>query len=1523
MNSSHEKNSFPAGGPATIGGVVYQMLWCLLRLTRYEVRRIDIDKDEVIGTALLVLEPREGGGDAREVGANRYTVTQLKARSGGGTWSLQEVIKDVLPDLLKAVKLDAPNPVYQFITDARRGEWDQVERFFRTLRDLEPGEDPASRLDNTIPLKVGARLPKELKTDTFWTKATYTQRELFAKIVEELGEGGSGAARTEFELTVWHLLGHFEFGLPISVKAAETEIDLALSELAERLEDVPDRRRALLMRLAELARAGNTSIELASFLHGQGLKAIPRSHVSALQARAREVALQRVRRCGFDESQHVQESFTEGLVSAVHDSHIVALIGDSGSGKSWHSYALAEALSRRGALVAHVEAASDAKTTLDYALGVLWNTVKGQDGTLPYDRAAKGLPGPPPSRVLIVDRVDDPNVARDLARTGVEELGIRLVVAAGVQAAEPFRSPEKGRHQAIEVPAFSPSELDDYLIARRVTGSESIPADVRELLSQPMLARIYCDLAAGSGWAPRNEYELFSQYWSQRLERNPAIIPTFDLPLLRDLARALLSGAPYPWRAGLVNEKVRHEGSLARLQRSGWFVIHPTGDCSLWHDRLLNWLIAETLIEDLRGDVRSIDELSRIVASSFVGELKAGGRWMGYVAMDVLWLLAQDHACDLAFASVLAALEHSTHSHNLYKELVPGLGSRAVAGLLIRLEQLLGGEPSRHSLDIASCLARIASPEAVAKARTLLMSESARHHTVALQVLRRQGDPASLDRLWSLHVRIAGSPERYLEYERRMDALDAAIKLRPAWLVGKLSTASSDTACLHDLVYLLARFTDNGEAWRSLKAHLKAIVPEDKRRCLVRCVTVFHDMSEVEFIRGERNRDDDMVGDAALAALTRLMPEAAIQDLARSELRYLALSRGWHLHRLLAAKPQDTQAAVRTIVARAAGRALELYAGAENEIDGQSFDDVLSFLDSALDHALSQEQVDANAGAVHAALSFLKRVCRADLLDRLRARRGTGLEAKLADFLRDIGPRDSVSVRLSDRSAFATLEIMESERGARIVEAGLDAESWYGRIDAAEHAHKHADAAVLMKLRTLAGSRGDDDNEKFVAYMATHALCFLEDWEALCPIVLQEGLAISPYLFEQRREQPPLNGEYVDDIRRRVNAGEFTSGVLLAAGITRDPALIATITSAFTSGKLARDEVLSAAIALNALDADDESVVAALSSHLGDPTLRERFLGFLLAIDTTEALSAVADELLVRFDAQICGLLGRHDGWAVRAAKLGWQNRAAAERSLSYGFVVPLLGHIGSPEVKSYLEKVAYGVNRSVFGRSYREKAIEGLALYDPDAAFRAAEASLRDNLCGERRAMPAMLMKIDAERATSILLEIVRTVDDEALELAIADVLSTVDIQTDVVAMFASETSNVRRVACVVAARRPEPEAFQQHLRQLALDIEESVATAAVSALREQIRTQAVRTLVERAVHASDKSQRWMLMDQAASHARGRKDVPPILSSILAPLNGPVTPMEANRFNASMKKGREEYERGVRDRAQRRTRSA
>lgn len=1521
MSTEPEEISIPPGGPSTIGGVIYQMLWCLLRLTQYEVRRLHLSESGEIGGATLVLEPTGGGGDARELRGSKYVVTQLKLRSGGGTWSLQEVIKDVLPDLHKAVKLDASEPLYQFITNGKRGAWSQVERFFRKLRTQEPGNNPSEKLDNSNAMKVGARLPTTSGPETsFWNKDSYTERELFAKIVDSVGGNIYGSERLKLEHSIWHLLGHFEFGAPLSATAAQDAIDLALSEVAEKIEDVPKLRDALLLRLANLARKGNAEIKLESFLKGEGLKAIPRGHISELQARSREVVCERVRRCGFDLAQHVQEAFTEQMAGIVQACAIVAIVGPSGSGKSWHSYAIADALSRQGALVAHVEVAGNARHTLDVAMGVLWNTVKCQDEMLPFDRAAKGLPGPPPTRVLVVDQVDDPAVGRELALSGLEALGIRLVMACSPQAIEGFRFLDTIPCQVIEVPPFTPSQLSDYLQSRQIRQSESIPADVRDVLTQPMLARMFCDLAEEPGWRPKNEYELFSHYWKVRIHRNPGIVPILDLSLLRDLTRSLLEGELYPWRPGLLNEKLKHEKSLARLQKAGLLVVHESGVCSLWHDRLLNWLLADTLVEDYLSGRRSAGDLAKTILESYDGTLIAGGRWMGYVAMDAMWLLAERRAPSAVFAEMLASLEQSVHSHGLYKNSVRTLGEMAISGLLLRLEQLLKEPLTHQAVEIVSCLSELATPEAVAKARTLLMAETTEHQTLALQILSRQGDPASLDRLWWLHEQAAASQHRFVNYELRLKAMDAAISLQPKWLEAKLIASTSDTANIAELVYMLARVPNGQEMWRTLKAHLKQIVPEDKRRCLVRCIMVFRDDSEIEFLRAERNREVDMIGDTAMAALARLTPDTAIKDLSVSELRYLAITRNWHFHRLLAAKPTETQQAVRALVASSPSRAQALYSDAENEIDVASFEQVLDWLEATLGDELAGEKADPNAGAVFMALSFIERVCRPDLLSRLVARLGTSLEKQLFDYLTSIGPRDDIGARLCDEKAFQTLEYMGSEMLSNIVASGLDAPSWFGRLDAAKEAHKHADFVVINKLKIMVEAKESDDNDKFVSYMACHALCQLEEWDTLLSVVIRAGLAISPYLAQHRVGQPAISGAHVESILQRILSRERSPGIFLAAGLTRDSRFVSPITEAFVSGALSRDETLAAALALDVLEADTPSFVAGLVRHLGDDTLRDRFLRILLRVNTREALNAVVESISIRFDPEVCALLARQDGYLKQAAELAWNNRDTAERSLFYAVVVPLFGHIEAAACKEYLERLAVGIGRSLFGTSLRVAAIQGLAHRDSEAAFNSAQASLRDRSCNEREQMPALLMQLDAQRALAVLREAIRTVKDEGLELSIADALSSADLDADLTAMLNSEEQEIRRVACVIAGRRANTSpAIRELLRAKVLDSDERVAAAAVRSLRDLTRADAVAVLVDSATQCGEKCRRWIILERIAKHSRGRKELPPVVHAVLRPLAPTLSPLEAKRFSEEMKKGDEEYKRAIKERAERR----
>src|SRR5262245_3719099 len=127
-------SSVPAGGPSTINGVLYQMLWALHRLGTLTVRSSAVDDSTgQLTDVTIVLEPSDGG-DQQEIQGNRRIVEQIKSRSSLRTWSLQEIIREVLPDTDRAVDLAHPNTEYRFVTEGQRGNWKQVEDFFASLQ---------------------------------------------------------------------------------------------------------------------------------------------------------------------------------------------------------------------------------------------------------------------------------------------------------------------------------------------------------------------------------------------------------------------------------------------------------------------------------------------------------------------------------------------------------------------------------------------------------------------------------------------------------------------------------------------------------------------------------------------------------------------------------------------------------------------------------------------------------------------------------------------------------------------------------------------------------------------------------------------------------------------------------------------------------------------------------------------------------------------------------------------------------------------------------------------------------------------------------------------------------------------------------------------------------------------------------------------------------------------------------------------------------------------------------------------
>ena len=109
------------GGPSAIYGILYQILANLWRVSEI---RLDTKLDgQEIRSARLILEPKGGGGDTRYEGDGIRVVEQYKTRGGNRTWSLNELIDRVLPDLFIDVDPARLTEVctYRFVTDGRCG----------------------------------------------------------------------------------------------------------------------------------------------------------------------------------------------------------------------------------------------------------------------------------------------------------------------------------------------------------------------------------------------------------------------------------------------------------------------------------------------------------------------------------------------------------------------------------------------------------------------------------------------------------------------------------------------------------------------------------------------------------------------------------------------------------------------------------------------------------------------------------------------------------------------------------------------------------------------------------------------------------------------------------------------------------------------------------------------------------------------------------------------------------------------------------------------------------------------------------------------------------------------------------------------------------------------------------------------------------------------------------------------------------------------------------------------------------
>jgi hypothetical protein len=679
------------------------------------------------------------------------------------------------------------------------------------------------------------------------------------------------------------------------------------------------------------------------------------------------------------------------------------------------------------------------------------------------------------------------------------------------------------------LPDFTLTELKSYL--SEVVGIDwgEVPFDVQKTLRRPLLAWLFRDVVPPAGWQPQNEYELYERSWERLRQRG---VRPLDLDAVRQLAGSmLLTGATYPWSPTHLKASGLGQDALDCLVSAGW-VRETTGDSyEIWHDRLLNWTVAEAVVQHLRDHPGEADACCESVAELLREPRAKCGRWLAYVPMDILWLLSdpQNPKPELfrRVASRCEAILGWRSSEILLGELLPTLGERAVPFLLERLRAAAETGPSYVMNNVIDGLVASGARDLSDRGVALVGDTSPKVRRAGVRLLTRCPSPVALNRLWVIHTEGVQNPAAYLWehegswslYDDTFDALKVAARQEPRWLERVVREADSGREPVHDLAYLVAQVGDPA-LWQRCKPVLMTKVDDKHQRSLATCVQVFRDAAEMEWLLPRVGTREDALGPVALRALAAIDPERALASLDVLPEWELRMTRDWCFGELVRRLPDQV---MRHFATRLSGHPdpleyAEVLQGREDLIDPKSLDCLLDRLSESLAATLRSESPAEIPASSRAMIGFVNAVCRPVLLDRLRLRRGTLLETHFTDWLLALGPQSGVCREYDKHEGLNALAKIGGDGFCRVLNDWLDRGDWYARMCALPLAQRRVTPRTVEILTQL--SQGDEDGEEsrrgMVSGYAAAALVTHRSWEPVLRYYLRVGLGTGPPVGHER-----------------------------------------------------------------------------------------------------------------------------------------------------------------------------------------------------------------------------------------------------------------------------------------------------------------------------------------------------------------------------------------------------------------------
>ncbi len=1401
----------------------------------------------------MVLEPSTGG-DAQLQSAG-LLVEQYKVRSGKA-WALADLLKGVLRDLRRAVPEALPErAVYRFVTTGHPGR--DVAKLLACFDRLRLLKSPDQIDDTEASMYDGDPL---------------TDAAVFQRVCE--WSRSSPAADLSAEThRVFHLVTNFEVDWEHKEEKILARIDDLLANVFYP-PDIESARTNLLGRLLPLLSKKEVRLqrsEVLALFSRAGLDPSLPAKLAALAETLGAIAQDQIAADGYLRSRDVR-----AVVEWPADRPVLVITGETGAGKSWRLARLVHDLSARRELVTWSSAVGSVEEQLRQIGELVWNSGLQQHGErriaalqLQYrewtSKTGYWL-------TATVDDVRNADLACQLVQRQEWSLdGVRLAISAPLEIAADLRARFQSRVHVMKVEDFEVIELDSYLKAHDRRWAE-LPDDLKQLLKKPILAKLYAELPHSS-FAPRNEYEIFSAYWERmRVRAGPD-----SAGFLLALASRVLDRSEYPvprsqWTTFGVDVAV-----IDRIIGQGWLRRTEADELLFSHDRLLNWAVAVEVARRVRSGSLPVAELAEFMLTC-LGDLRAFQRPLGYVTMDVFWLIANKPVPGLDLGALLRRIEDDHRlSSNLYEDMLPTLGEPAISWLISRLKDVFSFHDARTVYQ-RSGLEKIAAQRDVDMGPgivVLLDSGVVELQRIGLQLIARQPRRDYLDALWLLRgLHDLSGPEAYLNAPAWAKAMRACAALDLEWLIARIKARGTTPANLSDLAYVIAGIETNDAVrlWAEVREELAARIPLSKSRGVLYCIRRFSDTRYVDYCQARLNEPADWVDVAALSALSRIAPDRAIEYLSgAAEHDVIHSSSNW-LWELLERRPQELRDCVLQMARRASAVESTLRVLFDSCPDAMGSDLLTIYLDE-LEAELVRRATSPDGSKddwLYKPLALVSRIHHPESLALLRRRQGSALEQMLEEAgIRRIGQSHGVVDGVLEGARLTLLRIAgESIRNLILAELGSDA--YWGRHGGLLWAEVVGSAAAGRLRRIALKSLDSSDHQSQShqeAYFAFTKLAAIGADRDLVELIWQAGTECLSHDLPGLRGPNPIEPLLLESTRHALTAMETGDGQLerafAVAWLSADATLLPDIRARLPSLDV---ESRTAALAFHALfslqDTSEECQAFGLRLLARE---KSRWMGVNLLATFGERglthlkahLEGRAPEKWDHLDHDIIEHLNGYDSTRQFAADSAAMSLSRRFRWLDTpSFEIAAGSSVSGTQDRIF--EAAFAADRTVVGRAV--EAARATRHFDPERALEAARLELAatvktaDSIC-------RIAVDVAGDEAIEWLVAAAKSMPEDRLP-AIGRALRRIPAGrlTPALEMLLTESdARVRRIGALLAGWCGQP-AETRLTSLLNSDPEGLVREASIDALRRRRRLAVCRDLLH-SVPAEDGYSRWALL--------------------------------------------------------------